>query len=44
MKKPEIIDENEYCSIVSNKSGIITKISAQTGTANVKVGGYSKRK
>ena len=26
-EKPEIIDENEYCSIVSNKSGIITKIS-----------------
>ena len=41
-EKPEIIDENEYCSIVSNKSGIITKISAQTGTANVKVGDIVK--
>ena len=37
-EKPEIIDENEYCSIVSNKAGVITKINAQTGTANVKVG------
>ncbi len=37
-KKPDIIDENEYCSIVSNKAGIITKINAQTGTAKVKVG------
>lgn len=37
-EKPDIIDENEYCSIVSDKAGIITKINAQTGTANVKVG------
>ena len=37
-EKPEIIDEDEYCSIVSDKVGVITKISAQTGTANVKVG------
>lgn len=37
-EKPEIIDENEYCSIVAEKPGIITKISAQDGTANVKVG------
>ena len=37
-KKPEIIDENEYCNIVSEKAGIITKINAQNGTANVKVG------
>lgn len=36
--KPDIIDENEYCNIVANKSGIITKINAQNGTANVKVG------
>ena len=35
---PEIIDENEYCNIVSNKTGIITKINVQEGTANVKVG------
>lgn len=37
-EKPEIIDENEYCSIVSDKVGIITKISAQNGTAQVNVG------
>ena len=37
-EKPEIIDEDEYCSIVSDKVGMITKINAQTGTANVKVG------
>lgn len=37
-EKPEIIDESEYCSIVSNKAGVITKINAQSGTANVKVG------
>ena len=37
-EKPEIIDENEYCSIISDKAGIVTKINAQTGTANVKVG------
>ena len=37
-EKPDIIDENEYCSIVSDKAGVITKINAQTGTANVKVG------
>ncbi len=36
--KPEIVDQNEYCNIVSDKEGIITKINAQTGTANVKVG------
>lgn len=37
-EKPEIINEQEYCSIISDKIGIITKINAQTGTANVKVG------
>lgn len=37
-EKPEIIDENEYCSIISDKTGVITKINAQDGTANVKVG------
>lgn len=37
-EKPNIIDENEHCNIVSDKTGIITKINAQNGTANVKVG------
>lgn len=35
---PEIIDENDYTNIVANKSGVITKIIAQNGTAKVKVG------
>ena len=42
-EKPEIIDENEYCNIVAKKSGIITKINAQNGTANVKVGDTVKQ-
>ena len=37
-KKPEIINEDEYCNVISNKSGIITKINVREGTANVKVG------
>ena len=37
-EKPEIVDEEEYCNIVSNKNGVITKINAQDGTSNVKVG------
>lgn len=37
-KKPEITDDNEYCDIVSNKKGVITKITAQKGTPLVKVG------
>ena len=37
-KKPEIINENEYCNIVADQKGIITKITADTGTATAKVG------
>lgn len=37
-KKPEIINENEYCNIIANQKGIITKITADNGTAMVKVG------
>lgn len=37
-EKPEIIDKNDYCNIVSNKSGVITKINAKTGTPVVKIG------
>ena len=37
-KKPEIVDDADYCSIVSDKVGVITKINAQNGTANVSVG------
>lgn len=35
---PEVIDESDYCNIVANKTGIITKIVAQNGTALVNVG------
>lgn len=35
---PEIIDEKEYCNIIAKKGGTITKIIAQNGTAQVKVG------
>lgn len=37
-KKPDIINQEDYCNIVSDKEGIITKISAQNGTAVVKEG------
>ena len=42
-EKPEIINEEEYCNIVSDKEGIITKINAQSGTANAKVGDTIKQ-
>jgi len=35
---PELIDEKDYCNIVAKKSGTITKIIAQNGTAQVKIG------
>lgn len=41
-KKPEIIDENEYCNIVTKKDGVITKINVQNGTALVKEGDIVK--
>ena len=37
--KPERVDENDYCSIVSDKQGVITKINAQNGTIAAKAGG-----
>ena len=37
-KKPDIINEKEYCNIVANQKGIITKITADKGTAIAKVG------
>ena len=36
--KPEIIDENEYCNIIADKEGIISKITSQNGTSLVKEG------
>lgn len=38
VEKPEIIDPNEYCNIVAQKEGIITKINVTNGTAKVKEG------
>ncbi len=37
-KKPDIINESEYCNIISDKEGVITKINVQNGTALAKVG------
>ncbi len=42
-EKPEIIDTNEYCNIVSNVEGVITKISVQNGTPLVKEGDMIKK-
>ncbi|MBR6504727.1 MAG: sporulation protein YqfD [Clostridia bacterium] len=36
-EKPEIIKEEDYCNIIADKKGIITKINALNGTAQVKV-------
>ncbi len=41
-KKPEIINESEYCNIVAEKPGIITKINVQDGTAKVNIGDIIK--
>lgn len=37
-QKPEIIKTEEHCDIVSDKKGVITKITANQGTPLVKVG------
>ena len=37
-KDPNILDENKYCNIIADKTGMITKINVQNGTATVKVG------
>ena len=41
-KAPDIINENEYCNILSNKNACITKINVQNGTAAVNVGDIVK--
>ncbi len=38
VKKPEILDESEYCDVIAKKEGIITKISVTNGTALKQVG------
>ena len=42
-EKPDLLDNSEYCNIVASKSGIITKIIAQNGTAVAKVGDEVKK-
>lgn len=42
-KKPKLIKQDEYCSIISCKEGIITKINVQNGTAVVKPGELVKK-
>lgn len=42
-EKPTIVDENEYCSIVANKEGVIEKISANNGTIQVQKGDVVKK-
>lgn len=37
-KAPEIINEDEYCNIISDKKAMIAKINVQNGTALVKEG------
>lgn len=41
-QKPEIVADDEYCNIVSDKEGIITKVNAQNGTAVVSPGDLVK--
>lgn len=42
-KKPEIVNEEEYCNIISNKDGMITKMDVQNGTAVVNTGDIVKK-
>ena len=42
-EKPKLIKQDEYCSIISCKEGIITKINVQNGTAVVKPGELVKK-
>ena len=42
-KKPEIINENEYCNIIATKDAIISKVKAQNGTPVVKEGDTVKK-
>lgn len=42
-KKPEIINENEYCNIISTKDAIIYKVKAQNGTPIVEESNIVKK-
>lgn len=41
-KAPEVINKDEYCNIISDKTGVITKINVQNGTAAVSPGDIVK--
>ena len=41
-QKPEIIDKSDYCNIIADKAGVITKINAKSGTKMVDVGDVVK--
>ena len=42
-KKPEIVNEEDYCNIVATKEGIIVKVNALNGTPLVKEGDTIKK-
>lgn len=42
-KKPDIINEEEYCNIVADKNAMILKVNAVNGTSLVKVGDVVKK-
>ena len=41
-EKPELVDSNDYCNIVADHDGMISKISVSNGTAKVKPGDIVK--
>ena len=43
-KSPEVIDVNEVCNIVADKSGEISKLLVKQGTARVEVGDEVKER
>ena len=43
-EKPDIIKEDEYCNIIANKKGVITKINALNGTPIAQVRRFSNRR
>ena len=42
-EKPDIVNENDYCNIIADKSGEVIKIYAQRGTSIVKEGDIVKK-
>lgn len=42
VKAPKIINEEEYCNIIANKEGMITKINVQNGTTKLREGDIVK--